>query len=82
MCCEEITEEILFTFCFDVWPGVDKPPHYPPDYGDFSGIIPICLQASEQKRIWKTKNVYGQTVNVDEAKKQTIQHWRNGKIIR
>ena len=32
-----------------------------------SGVIPVGLQASERKRVWETKNVNGETVNVDDA---------------
>ena len=39
-----------------------------------SRVVPIGLQASEWKRVWKTTNVKVETVNVDDAKKWTIQH--------
>ena len=32
------------------------------------------VQASERKRMWETKNVNGEKVNVDDARKRTIQH--------
>ena len=40
------------------------------------GVIPIGLQASERKRVWETKNVHGETVNVGDARKRTIQRWQ------
>ena len=39
-----------------------------------SGAIPIGLQASWRKRVWETKNVNGEAVNVDDVRKRTIQH--------
>ena len=41
-----------------------------------SGVIPIALQASEQKRMWETKNVNEEIVNIDDARKRTTQHWQ------
>lgn len=41
-----------------------------------SDVIPIGLQASERKRVWETKNVHGEAVKVDDARKRTIQHWQ------
>ena len=46
ICLEEIAEEILFVFCFNVWPWGSnpsftfiKPTHYLLDYGDFNNIF-------------------------------------------
>ena len=41
-----------------------------------SGVIPIGLKANERKKMWETKNVNGETVNVDGARKITFQHWQ------
>ena len=42
-----------------------------------SGAIPTDLQARERKRVWETKNVNGEVVNVDDTSKRTIQHWQD-----
>ena len=41
-----------------------------------NGVILIGLQAIEQKSVWETKNVNGETVNGDDTRKRTIQHWQ------
>ena len=45
ICWEEIVEEILFVFCFDVWPWdrtlalcLNKPTHFLLDFGDFKSV--------------------------------------------
>ena len=38
-----------------------------------SGVIPLCLQAIERKRVWETKNVNGETVNYITLKRE-MQH--------
>ena len=40
------------------------------------GVISIDLQASERKIVWETKNVNGETANVDDARNRTIKHWQ------
>ena len=37
-----------------------------------SGAIPIDLQARERKRVWETKNVNGEVINVDDARKRSF----------
>ena len=36
----------------------------------------ILSWASERKRVWETKNVNGETVNVGDARKRTILYWQ------
>ena len=49
ICAEEIAEEILFVFCFDVWPGFtsNKPTYYILDYGDFYYLSPNVNKKKE-----------------------------------
>ena len=43
ICWEEIAAEILFVFCFDVWPDFtsNKPTHYPLHHGDFKHLTQL-----------------------------------------
>ena len=35
----------------------------------------ILVNSGERKKVWLVKYVHGKTVNVDDVRKLTIQHW-------
>ena len=56
ICWEEITGEILFVFCFDVWPGTrtldeksNKTTHYLLNQGDFKTLTTTCFKILANK---------------------------------